>query len=431
MKNEKLSVSGLKEFSKSLQHYLDYKNRKKEQTDAMRFGVALHTAVLEPEKFEKEVNILTTEVNKRTKEGKELAKDLENTIYVTPSELETIKSMHTSIFTHPIASQLISKSKQKEIWLKGQMDSKHGKVDIHGKADCVNVGKRNVCIDLKTIADATIDKIEYSIKEYNYHWQALFYREMLKQEHGEDFEVFFIFVDKTERHNIQVVELDEYWYEVAAEEIAPLLDDFYKYLAEGEENLYKGYSNTIKTIKCPGWLKNRSYNSRFHGPHNNYSEPIVQFNIGGQKYDSNDEPKISDNEAENVSPEKNTEVQPEVVKSDVYEPESSAEVVAAVCEEKVEIPAFVKQEPKDDIQAILLVECEKLDGYNSSEKALQCVIDKVCGPGTLPESLDFPQKQKVLDEIQKMQRSQARKKEKSKTKKLQSETESVMDGLDF
>ena len=172
MKNEKLSVSGLKEFSKSLQHYLDYKNRIQSSSDAMRFGTALHTAVLEPEKFNEEICVLDEIPSiKQIKKGWPKAASMKKMWFevtlllespktvITAEQLEMIKSMHVAIFKHPVASQLIAKGKEKEIWLKGKLPCNHGDIDIHGKADVVHDGKAKICIDLKTIADATIDKI--------------------------------------------------------------------------------------------------------------------------------------------------------------------------------------------------------------------------------------------------------------------------------
>ena len=437
MKNEKLSVSGLKEFSKSLQHYLDYKNRIKESTDAMRFGTALHTAVLEPEKFDDEICVIDEiPAIKQIKKGWPKAASMkkmwlsvtllleEPKTVITKEQLEIIKSMHEAIFKHPVASQLIAKGKEKEIWLKGKLPCNHGDIDIHGKADVVHDGKAKICIDLKTIADATIDKIEYSIKEYMYHWQAYFYREMLLQERGEDFQMLFIFVDKTDKHNIQVIDLDEYWYTVAEEQIQPLLNDFYKYLAEGEEKLYKGYSNTIKTIKCPGWLKNKSFNSRFHEKLNTFSVPIVEFQ-GGKSDDNNNKSTVSNNEIKDVDIKKDTEKRKTVESGEVYEPETNKEVLDAVTTE-----AEKAQLPLDDVEAVLLVESAKLTGYKDKESALQCTIDKVCGPGVVPDSLDFKQKQKVLDELQKMQKKQAKAKDPQKKIKAPVQS-SIDDELDF
>jgi hypothetical protein len=390
MKNEKLSVSGLKEFSKSLQHYLDYKARKSPQTDPMRFGSALHTAVLEPEKFDKEVIVLDKNPDGRSKDGKKLKEELKGKTYISKKDLKILEKMHTSIFTHPIASHLIDMAPEKEIWLNGKLTCDHGEIDIHGKADCVYNGTKKICIDLKTIGDASLSEISKSIKNYKYHWQAWFYREMLQQMHGETFEIYFIFVDKTEHHNVQIVNLDEEWFTAAENDIKPLLNDFYKYLAEGEEKLYKGYSNTIETIPCPAYVNYEKKNSRFAEPINSYKRPIVDF-LGGKKDDSTNKPTISNNEAKNVGIETDKVARKAVEQSNIYEPESNKEVLAAVTEEKPAKP----EKPADDVEAVLLVQAEKLEGYQNKEAALQCTIDKVCGPGVKPKDLDFKQKQQV------------------------------------
>lgn len=376
MKKEKLSVSGLKEFSKSLQHYLDYKAKKQEATDAMRFGTALHCAVLEPEKFADKIVVM--DIDRRTKEGKVLAEKHKNDTYVSTRDLSVIEAMHRSLFVHPIAGPIISATTEREKWLNGSLTCDHGDVDIHGIADgVVNLQKRKICFDLKTIGDATIDEIEKSIKSYNYHWQAYFYNEMLKQQFGSTFEFFFIFVDKTDHHNVQVVELDEAWLQCAEEQIAPLLDDFYKYLASEENALYRGYSNTIKKIPCPGWVKGKSMNPRFAENLNNFAKPIKDFCVS----------KKRENDTQTILSEviNTPAIEHEPVKTDpIAEKSSFASIVKSIesGDEQVEILKKAQKSKNKSPDKVVENAIQETIGKTGdialiTEKEIETVLEKV------------------------------------------------------
>ena len=60
-----LSFSSIKNFATSPAHFIAYKNREQHETPAMRFGTAVHKAILEPFDFIKEYKVL--EVRRGTK----------------------------------------------------------------------------------------------------------------------------------------------------------------------------------------------------------------------------------------------------------------------------------------------------------------------------------------------------------------------------
>ena len=67
---EALNKSGLLQLSKSPVHFFEWYNAPNEEpTNAMLVGTALHTAVLEPDKYDQSI-IIAPNVDKRTKVGK-------------------------------------------------------------------------------------------------------------------------------------------------------------------------------------------------------------------------------------------------------------------------------------------------------------------------------------------------------------------------
>ena len=70
MKRDYVSLSALKAFAKSPNHYIQYIHRKREPSTAMTLGSAIHCALLEPQELNKRYAFLP-DINRRTKAGKE------------------------------------------------------------------------------------------------------------------------------------------------------------------------------------------------------------------------------------------------------------------------------------------------------------------------------------------------------------------------
>lgn len=70
-----VSSSGLKLLLRSPAHFVAGQGASEETTAALEFGTALHTALLEPEKY-REQYVTKPDINRRTKEGKALAETI-------------------------------------------------------------------------------------------------------------------------------------------------------------------------------------------------------------------------------------------------------------------------------------------------------------------------------------------------------------------
>ena len=68
MKRDYLSVSALKAFNRSPNHYIQYLTGPRKASKAMAFGSALHCAVLEPDEFDSRY-ALAPKLEKRTPAG--------------------------------------------------------------------------------------------------------------------------------------------------------------------------------------------------------------------------------------------------------------------------------------------------------------------------------------------------------------------------
>ena len=161
-----LSYSSLKEFMKSPAHFLAYKNRELKETPAMRFGTAVHSAILEPQKFINQYD--KTDLRRNTKAYKELD---DSKLWLSSSEWSSIEGIKRSISRNVSASDELSKCVHFEQEVKGLIKG----VEFRGFVDAMS---QDTIIDLKTTQDASPDGFAKSVYNFSYHLQASIYLEL-------------------------------------------------------------------------------------------------------------------------------------------------------------------------------------------------------------------------------------------------------------
>ena len=102
-----LSFSSVKEFAKSPNHFLAYKNKTRTATSAMTRGSALHTFVLEPDEFEKRY-LVAPDIRRGTLAWKEVESAAGDREILKDSEFEIIERMAAALWGHPAASDLFA-----------------------------------------------------------------------------------------------------------------------------------------------------------------------------------------------------------------------------------------------------------------------------------------------------------------------------------
>ena len=212
-------------------------------TEAMVFGRAFHTAVLEPDRMPYEYHILPEGHKGTTKEGKALVAEIKKAgkSPIKKSAMNQIEAMRESLLAHPWMRENYSLSKG-DIEL-SIVSNFHG-VMVKSRLDTYYGSNGGYSIDLKTTIDASIDKWRREIRS-NYITQAATYRQQLR-EHGLPCKRFyFAAVEKSRPYNagIHAVadrDLDEAW-----ERVEDLLNRY----AHDRVHGFPHY-NTEPTIHC-------------------------------------------------------------------------------------------------------------------------------------------------------------------------------------
>jgi len=136
-----ISASGLKTiYKKSVYHHL---NSRFKMTDAMRFGSAVHSAILEDGH---DIAVMP-EVNLRTKEGKKIKQDFVNDnvgkIIIKKEEEEAIETIKWNFNNHSLAKSLIQRLTETEVSYYGEIDN----VDVRVRPD--GIKENDYIIDIK------------------------------------------------------------------------------------------------------------------------------------------------------------------------------------------------------------------------------------------------------------------------------------------
>ena len=238
---EALNYSGSKELLKSPAHYIQYMNRDREATKALRVGSYVHALVLDKPKAETAFAIAPV-CDRRTKDGKQAFEAF--TASLQPGT--TVLSADEAEESLKIAAAALGcidrhgfKFKATEFMFMTTF------MDANIKAAIDAVGEDGYLYDLKTCEDASPAGFLKAVRAYRYNLQANFYKAAYTagfKEHVQGFR--FICVEKET--------LQTAVYELGPDLMAYGYSDFIKavetYKACLASNDWPGYSQEIQTL---------------------------------------------------------------------------------------------------------------------------------------------------------------------------------------
>jgi exodeoxyribonuclease VIII len=223
-----------------------------EKVKTFDFGTAIHTSLLEPEKFNDQFAI-EPKVNKRTSAGKaeiaEFQKEHGHKMILSADEKRKLGFMTGSVLAYPYSKTLFEHQTGTEISYFVE-DPETGLM-LKSRNDMESVIQGETIIsDIKTIDD--IKDIAKNIYEFGYHLQAAHYNHCFKLQHGfEPYAFLFIFISKKisgGRYPCQVVELKEYEKDLGEEKRQ-------EYTAKYKQCLDTGIWPGVRCVGFPKWAR--------------------------------------------------------------------------------------------------------------------------------------------------------------------------------
>jgi hypothetical protein len=259
-----LSCSAFKELLRSPAHYQYYLKERIEPTKFMNRGTAIHTAILEPEKFETEIIVepefapkkpstLQRQAKKPSPETvnaikfwDDFAEKAQGKTVISHDDLGLVAGMAEGVKGCEAAVNLLS-SGFPELSVFAT-DPQHG---FLWKARPDWLTPAGACVDVKKCQDASPQGFQKQIGGYGYHIQAALYMQVLTWATGKEHNrFFFIAIEEKPPHCCAVFELDYASLDAARLKIqrgAALYADCLK------NDKWPGYSGEIQTTGAPRW----------------------------------------------------------------------------------------------------------------------------------------------------------------------------------
>ena len=236
-------------------HWKARKEEPREETDAMRFGTALHAAVLEPDRFAAEYEI-APDVDRRTKAGKETweAAQAGGKILLKADQMQAVGRMRDNILDLHAVQVLLS-SGEAEVSMFAHLADFH---PLRGKCrpDWLNT-EQSAILDLKTTTDARPQKFNNAVFEFHYEMQVAYYSHIYNLRTGDTLRAFvFVAVEKTPPYAAAAYVLDAPAIEYGGVECRRALDIFQRCFANDD---WPGYSRQVETIGLPKWATAASF----------------------------------------------------------------------------------------------------------------------------------------------------------------------------
>lgn len=221
--------------------YLD--GTREEPTASMNFGTALHTAVLEPERYAGEYAVF--EGDRRTTAGKKAYEELmqKGATIISAADHGAISAMVASIQQHQTAGAMI--------------ECGHAETSVFWEDPVTGIECKcrpdywrreyGVVVDLKTTDDASPEAFARSVASYRYHVQAAHYMEGTRATR-----FVFVAVEKKPPYAVAVYELD-----ADSLKAGRILRerDIASIASCREFNVWPGYSEHIQTLSLPRWAQ--------------------------------------------------------------------------------------------------------------------------------------------------------------------------------
>lgn len=246
------SASRLKSVRRSLAH-CKWQMDHPEQSPAMAFGEALHTFLLEFNRFESDYEI-AEQVDRRTTAGKKYWSDLQASgkPIVTREDFDSILAICGGIKQNIVAwrllgDPLLGRNELSCFW----RDAKHD-IDCKMRADrLVEVSSIGpLIVDLKTTTDASPEAFTRSIDRFGYHIQGAHYMDGLAACGIDCVGFCIVAVEKDPPYGVAVYRLSDDTIEQGRRETRRLLAKYAKAVKTG---VWGGYSERIEEINLPAW----------------------------------------------------------------------------------------------------------------------------------------------------------------------------------
>lgn len=238
-----INWSTLKEMRKSPLHYQHRLSTPMEDSPRLAMGRAIHTAILEPDRFVLEYAVWTGD-RRAGKEWDAFKSANTGRTIIKEDEYATCLAARNAVKRHAIASAIVQDGEAEKgiTWT----DEATG-LPCKGRIDWLT---QYAVVDVKTTADLDPVRFGATAARLGYHCQLAFYRRGMKAITGMDYPVQIVAVESSAPHDVAVFSLDESVLYAGDEEVSELLA---RVRACRESNSWPGRYQVETTLQLPSW----------------------------------------------------------------------------------------------------------------------------------------------------------------------------------
>lgn len=239
-----LSASALVHGVKSMKHMRYYLTNPTEPTSAMRWGSLCHSAILEPERFERDIAVFEGE-SKRGKAWTEFCETNAGKEIVTVAESAQLAEMIEAVHGRADAKALLTEG-QREVsafWRTEEYGVAKGRLDI--------LSDNSVC-DLKTTGD--ISRFQNTAAQLLINVRVGWYQLGVREITGKLLPVYIISVEQNAPFDVRVWEYDSEALALGRDIAIKTAKRYRECCAAGR---YPGVCEDIQTLRLPEWMTNQ------------------------------------------------------------------------------------------------------------------------------------------------------------------------------
>lgn len=181
---EGISASGLKLVLRSPAHYKFQASTP--PTRAMELGTAIHTALLEPDRFADEYVLLRDVKDRRASEYKQALKVHGSESVLVSSEADNVAGMQETVLANPAMSERLIAEGWRELSL--FVRDPETQVLVRVRYDLLSVS--GVAVDVKKCQDARPEEFSKAVFNYEYDMQAALYSDAFEWATGKPLAAF-------------------------------------------------------------------------------------------------------------------------------------------------------------------------------------------------------------------------------------------------
>lgn len=253
-----VNFSKLKLFERSAAHAREEMLHPSEQTPAQAMGTAVHSAVLEPERFAEEY-VVGLDCGRKSKIDKDAWAEFEakhpTALILDKDDAEICRGVSGAVWGHPVARELLSSQGAREVCI--VWDDEATGLRCKARIDAIGtVAGWSVLADLKTIGDglndARPDGFAKACANFMYHVQAAHYMAGAAALSDHPRRFFHIAAEKVRPFGVAVYELSEGALAQGEQQRRRWLHR----MAECEKtNVWPGYPTHVMPLDLPAWAR--------------------------------------------------------------------------------------------------------------------------------------------------------------------------------